>query len=679
MYPKAKLVVGNSEVAIETKFKKLEYPVIIHPKYIPELNGITVEESGLRVGASCTITSLMEKVIELKTHGHDQGHEGGLWRYNGLVALEQMLQWFASNHVRNVACVAGNIVTASPISDLNPMLVALQAVLTVSSLKAGRRTVPIQQFFLGYRRVDLLPEEILETVFIPFCGEFEYVMPFKQARRREDDISIVTAGLRFRLAPHAAPSETQTQPGWTITECDLAFGGMAPTTIRAKQTAAALVGKTWNSDTIRDALSVMRAELALDVNVPGGQAEYRLVLSLSALYRAYLKVTADLKSDVNTVLALTAKATRTLSNGDSTLSSTEHLPDVPEIDPREGSAAEGFVTLGKPHTRGEQRYSVRTGSLTPSPALPLAGVGEAVDEERAPVGLPLMHKSAPMQVSGEAIYVDDMNSPPNTLYAALVTSTVAHAKVLSIDATAAAQCPGFRGFYSAKDIKGYNKIGAVLKDEEVFVTEEVLHYGQALGVVVADSHEEASYAALKVAVQYEPLPAIISIEEAIAANSFFPEVHSIFSGDMTAAEAASDVVVEGELKTGGQEHFYLETNCSLVIPLENGQMEVFSSTQNPTKTQNFCASVCGVPASHVLCRMKRMGGGFGGKETRSVFIACAAAIAAQNSRRPVRINIERDLDMSVTGQRHAFYFKYRAGCTADGILQFLDVKLYNNA
>ena len=226
-----------------------------------------------------------------------------------------------------------------------------------------------------------------------------------------------------------------------------------------------------------------------------------------------------------------------------------------------------------------------------------------------------------------------------------------------------------------------------MKDEEVFVTDVALHVGAVIGIVVAKTHEQALYAARKVIVEYEDLPMVISIQDAIRSGSFFecfpPSVDKTNFHEICNAEnihfQSADVEVEGTLNVGSQEHFYLETNCSLIIPTETGSLEILSSTQNPTKTQKFCAHVCGIPASKVVAKCKRMGGGFGGKETRSVFIACAAAVAAQALNRPVSINIERDLDMQITGQRHAFHLVYKAGCTRDGKLSFLDARIYNNA
>jgi len=170
-----------------------------------------------------------------------------------------------------------------------------------------------------------------------------------------------------------------------------------------------------------------------------------------------------------------------------------------------------------------------------------------------------------------------------------------------------------------------------------------------IGVVVANSHEEAVYAARKVQIEYDDIsPVIISIEDAIQHKSFFPIVHCIETGDMDAAKSEADCHISGTGRVGGQgnrkssivvahfiscailsiDHFYLETNCTIAIPHDGDFLEIYSSTQNPTKTQNFCASVCGLPASKVSAKCKRMGGAFGGKETRSVFIAVTAALAA---------------------------------------------------
>jgi len=650
----ARLIVGNTEVGIETRFKYFEYSTFINPSHVGELNVLTREEGGIRVGGNVTINSLRQFILEVQQSSNSS-------TVKGLAAIRDMLSWFASNQIRNVACVAGNIVTASPISDLNPMLLACKAVMRVSS-GGSSREVPADQFYLSYRKVNLAPEEVFESVFIPYTSEFEFVVPLKQARRREDDISIVTAGMRFVLAPDGGR--------WVVRDCSLSFGGMSPISMNAVKTQACLVGKAWSAATVEGAYDTLKAEMLLPEGVPGGQAEYRMALAASFLFRSFIQISLDMQ-----------KLLDGASGG---------MPAIEAIDERERSAAENFLTGDKPHTSGAQSYAI-TPQRGPDSGIQTADEANvhapAAPEhsERTPVGDSLMHKSAPLQVSGEALYTDDINAPTNTAHAALVTSTKAHAKIISVDLSVAEQCPGFIRYFCQKDITGSNAIGAIVKDEEVFASDTVKYYGAVIGVVIAETHEQAMHAARKVEVTYDELTPVVSIEEAIAAQSFYPTVHEIKRGDVeaVAASAAADpdlVVVEGEGRIGSQEHFYLETNCTLVIPKESGQLEVFSSTQNTSKTQMFCAHVCGIPANNVVCRVKRMGGGFGGKETRSVFIAVTAALAAHLTGRPVKINIERDLDMQITGQRHAYYYKYKVGCSrSTGKLAFMDAELYNNA
>lgn len=662
-FPDARLVAGNTEVGIEVKFKALEYNTFINPTHIQELKELHVEIHenirGLRVGSCVSINGLRNYIEHLEHNCTSDdisiGGEAKVHAYElrGLVAIRHMLSWFASNQIRNVASIAGNIVTASPISDLNPMLLSCGAILTIASLEGGTRDCDIKDFFLAYRKVDLKPSEILKSIFIPFTSRLEFVVPLKQARRREDDISIVTAGVRIKL--HVDPIDKD----WKILDFAAAFGGMAPKTILATSTMDNLINKPWNKATFEEACRNIRSELSLPESVPGGQAEYRMALATSFFFRSFLTVTNELQALVES-------------------SSDSEFPDVLHIDPLDKSAAENFITLPKPISRGEQQYSIRKGELHSARPVPHA-IASDEDAVRSPVGDSLMHKSANVQVSGEAVYTDDIKLNADALHGALVTSTRVHAKLISVDTSDAELCDGFVKYFCAKDVTGSNHIGAVIKDEEVFATDFVKHYGAVIGIVVAKTHEQALYAARKINIVYEDLPAIVSIQDAIDANSFFPGEHQITSGDIRLEELSSDVIVEGTIRLGGQDHFYLETNCTVAIPGENGSLEVFSSTQNPTKTQNFCASVIGSPASHVVARCKRMGGAFGGKETRSVFIACTAALAAHLLGQTVSINIERDLDMSITGQRHAFVINYRAGCTKDGDLKFLDAKLYNNA
>jgi xanthine dehydrogenase/oxidase len=194
-YPNCKLIVGNTEVGIETQFKNFEYPILVNPCHVPELRVLRLEEEGIRVGASLSLEVLRNYIHHTFLASPSSASETPLVPHQrrGLVAIYHMLTWFASTQIRNVACLGGNLVTASPISDMNPMLSCLNAVLKLKSA-SGDRTILVKDFFRSYRQVNINGDEIVQDIFIPFTQRFEFVIPLKQARRREDDISIVTSG-----------------------------------------------------------------------------------------------------------------------------------------------------------------------------------------------------------------------------------------------------------------------------------------------------------------------------------------------------------------------------------------------------------------------------------------------------------------------------------------------------
>ena len=398
-YPHVKLVVGNTEVGIEVKYKAMEYTALLNPSKVKELHVLAVSpnpkdetQRGLSIGAAVSVNRLREFIHDLQAEHERQGTP---YLTRGLTAIRHMLTWFASNQIRNMACIGGNIVTASPISDLNPMLLALGALLTL--VKAGtdgssssliRRTIPIADFFLSYRKVDLSEDEIVESVFVPFSSEWEFVVPLKQARRREDDISIVTSGLRFLLSPSSpAATSPSADPSWSIASCSLSFGGMAPTTILAKRTAESLIDQPWTMATIERALHTLKDELSLPEDVPGGQAEYRVSLSVSFLFKSFFVVTNELSQYIAGL-------------------DGANLPLVPVLRAQDVSASENFVTADKPASRGEQHFTTLP---------PPSGHGT--------VGQSMQHRNADYQVSGETKYTGDMPLPPDALHSCLVTST----------------------------------------------------------------------------------------------------------------------------------------------------------------------------------------------------------------------------------------------------------------
>jgi xanthine dehydrogenase large subunit len=226
---------------------------------------------------------------------------------------------------------------------------------------------------------------------------------------------------------------------------------------------------------------------------------------------------------------------------------------------------------------------------------------------------------------------------------------------------AALAVPGVAAVITARDLRGHNRFGPVVKDEDLIVQDEAVFLGQPLALIGATDAEALDAARRALIAEVEPLPAIFSIDEAIVAKSFFGEPRRIARGDVEAGFASADGQISGELEIGGQEHFYLESQIAIAVPGEQGTMTVHSSTQHPSEVQALVAEVLGVPFNHVTCICTRMGGGFGGKETQAAQPAMFAALLAQRTRRPVRFAYTKDDDMRFTGKRHPFKTVYRAG------------------
>ncbi|HVF35641.1 MAG TPA: xanthine dehydrogenase molybdopterin binding subunit [Candidatus Saccharimonadia bacterium] len=291
----------------------------------------------------------------------------------------------------------------------------------------------------------------------------------------------------------------------------------------------------------------------------------------------------------------------------------------------------------------------------------------------------LRHESAVGHVTGRARYTDEQHEPSGLLSVWPVQAPHAHARIVSIDASRAAAIPGVRAVLTAADVPGENDSGPIRHDEPLIPAERVEFHGQAVAWVVAVDEAAARAAAGTVEVAYEPLPAILTIDDAIAAGAFLAAPARVARGDAAGALARAPHRVSGEVRSGGQDHFYLETQASWVSVDTEGVVQVTSSTQHPTETQIIVARVLAIPAHRVVCRSLRMGGGFGGKETQANPYAAIAALAAWKTGAPVRIKLARSLDMQMTGKRHPFLARYEAGFDARGVLEALVVRLYVDA
>ncbi|MDQ6808502.1 MAG: xanthine dehydrogenase small subunit, partial [Verrucomicrobiota bacterium] len=290
----------------------------------------------------------------------------------------------------------------------------------------------------------------------------------------------------------------------------------------------------------------------------------------------------------------------------------------------------------------------------------------------------LPHESAHKHVTGEAIYVDDRAQQEQMLEVWPVCSPHAHATILRRDASAARAMPGISAVLLAEDIPGLNDVGAVRHDEVLLADHEAFYHGQIVAVVVGVTQEICRAAAEKIVVEYEVLPAIFTIEEAIDVASFHTEPNHIRRGDVGTSMAVAANKLDGEFSFGGQDHFYLETNAAWAEVGEDGSVFINSSTQHPSEVQHIVAHVLRLPMHSVVVECPRMGGGFGGKETQAAGLAALAALAATKTRRKVRVRFNRDQDMMITGKRHPFLGRFRIGFDNEGRLLAAKIDLFSN-
>ncbi len=619
--PSAKLVAGSSEVQVEIRSKNYsKFRVMVYIGDLQELQGTHGPESDneianmkeLVVGANTSLTDL-ESICKSLTS--KLGRRGSV-----LEACRKQLRYFAGRQIRNAASLAGNLATASPISDINPVLLAAGATVMARRKETGDIALPMKNFFLSYRNTSLPADAVITAIRIPIppIGSQEIMKAYKQAKRKDDDIAIVTAAFRVRLGTDGR-----------VNNIALAFGGMAPTTVLSEATHKVLTGQKWfDPRTLDVGLRALSEEFDLGYEVPGGMATYRVTLALSFFLRFWHEVVHELglgQVDKN----LIDEIHRGLSSG----SRDDHNPY-------------------------EQRIA----------------------------GKQIPHLSALKQATGEAEYLDDMSHQEQELYGAFVFSRKAHAKLVEVDWSPAIGQGLAVGYVDKNDLLERLRFWGSIRRDELFFADGVVHsHGQVIGLVYAETAIKAQKAAKLVKVIYEELPAILTIDEAIAANSFYPHDRELRKGaanEGTMADVFSrcDRIFEGIVRMSGQEHFYLETHAAMVIPhREDEMMDVWSSTQNTMETQEFVSLVTGVPSNRINARVKRAGGAFGGKESRSVPIACVLAIAAQKEKRPIRCMLNRDEDMIMTGQRHPFKARWKVGVMNDGTLIALNIDLYNNA
>lgn len=663
-----KLIVGNTSIGV---YKKgVEDPhLLVDISEVEELKEIQVKDDVIHVGAGVTYSRFIEFIDALIKKSPKK-------QTAGLSELSYLAHRTASVQVRNAASLAGNLMMVVshakkgiPFpSDLFTALTALNVGVTVGLATGGRaRTFKTVLDFAEAYNTDkdqataqkLADYGVVLALQIPFSQPNEYVQSYKLARRIQNSHAIVNACCSVILEGEV-----------TAKSAALVFGGILPLAFHAAQTEKFLAGKSWSEATLCDALDVLGKEVQqlIDENrekieeqpEEGISLEYRHALVESMFYKFFLHVASKV---------------------------------VPkEVEPVCESAANRYV---RPLSSGQQKYKVQKDEL--------------------PVSEPLIRLSAFLQASGEAKYTHDIPLPTRGLEAAYVTSDRAHAEFFykldgkkqntnldNVINFVKEKFPGVHDFITVRDIPegGKKLLGA--GDDPVFCDGVTTCGGQSIGLVVADNKQIALDAAAyiqKNCIGYrEVTPLVLSIEEARA----LPNHKGIFQNNPPAAPWVTHIchierrsssekwleskgavlegcqVSQGTQRTGGQAHFYMEPQAALVVPGEMKAVVVYASTQSPNDVQQSVAQVLNIPVNNVDVVVKRLGGGFGGKTTRTSFVSTAAAVASWKLNRPVRLAVERDVDTALIGKRHPFTGDYKVAYTPDGEIKGLYTNFWSD-
>lgn len=642
-----KLVVGNTSIGVYNRH--LENPhVLIDIAHIPELHEASIGDRGITLGAAVTYSEAAELLDEaLATLPPEQ--------LSTIRAARYMIRRTAGTIVRNAASLAGNTMMVTshvkegePFpSDLFPVLCATGATLTIGLASGGD---PLELALLDFVArwnddEEFRHEAVILRYFLPLSAASEYVEPYKVALREVNAHALVNACFRVLF------------DGTRVAACALVVSGTGPLAYRARRAEKALTGSEWTSDTLMEALEALAKDVEENIEASrermsslpdvGITDDYRRDAATAFFYKFIVGVSAEVRPEL--------------------------------VDDFIKSAGMRFV---RPVSQGTQVY--------PQPV------------DTPPLGLPVIKRAAFLQATGEAKYTEEMPFPQNGLHAVIVVSPKAWAtytyvlpdgaKCSDREAFVAALRALFHGFHdyvTAEDIPG-NKLGGMAGDEPYllpFGSGEVNWFGQPLGIVLAETAEEAEDVAYVIRTQCLAFKnagtPILTIEEAIEKKSIFPDAPASAPFITHAYEllrAGSDmkwakekgprvrkavingkkcVVVSDTIWTPDQTHFYMQPNGCWVVPEEDDAFSVYPASQSPMEIHTTVAAALGLPFNKIKVQITRIGGGFGGKTERSKFVAAAAAIAASKAKRPVRLVMRRDDDTAMTGKAHAWLAGYQ--------------------
>ncbi|XP_075385065.1 aldehyde oxidase 3-like [Tenrec ecaudatus] len=613
-FPKAPLVLGNTCVGLDMKFKEVVHPVILSPSRTLELFVVTNTEEGLTLGAGLSLAQVKDILDDVVWKLPEE-------RTQTYRALLKHLRTLAGQQIRNMASLGGHIVSRLPTSDLNPILGVGNCILNVASIE-GAQQIPLNNHFLaGKTDANLKPEQVLISVFIPVSEKWAFVSAFRQAPRQQNALATVNAGMRvlFQEGTH------------TIADLSIFYGGVGPTTLSATKSCRQLIGRCWDERMLSDACRLVLDEVTLPDSAPGGMVEFRRTLMISFLFKFYLDVLQQLKMrDPN---------------------------GYPDTSKKFLNALEDFP-LTIPH--GIQSYECVDPQQLP----------------QDPVGRPVMHQSGVKHATGEAVFCDDMPAFSGELFLAVVTSTRPHAKLISIDASEALASPGVVDVITAQDVPGDNgsaeerlyaqdKVACVGQVVCTVAADSYAHAKQATQKVKIEYEDvEPVIVSIQDAIKHR---SFIGPEEKLEQGNVeaaFQSVDQIIEGEVHFG--------------GQEHFYMETQSVLVVPKAEDKEVDIYVSSQDAALAQEMVAHTLGVPKNRINCHVKRVGGAFGGKVSKPASFAAMAAVAANKTGHPIRFILERGDDMLITGGRHPLLGKYKVGFMNNGKIEAADIEYHIN-
>ncbi|XP_021892559.1 abscisic-aldehyde oxidase-like isoform X3 [Carica papaya] len=638
-----KLVVGNTGMGY---FKELgNYNRYIDIRYVPELSMIRIDQTGIEIGAAVTITKVIEALEE---------EDNVRYSPQGAMVFKKLakhMEKIASGSVRNSASIGGNIVMAQTKefpSDIATILLAVGA--TVELMKKQLREKLTLEEFLKMNPMD--SNSVLLSVKIPFWHLIygnNSLLLFETYRAASRPLGNALPYLNAAFLTEVSMSNTSN--GIIVNNCQLAFGAYGTKhAIRARKVEEFLAGKLLSVGVLYEAIELLEVTV-----VPGHGASTRAYRSSIAVGFFFEFFSPFIETNVE------------ISSG----------------------WLDGYQSyLLFEDSKVKESYKQLDGVNPPTLLSSSKQVFE-LNKEYHPVGGPIIKSGASLQASGEAVFVDDIPSPTNCLHGAFIYSTKPFAQVKGIRFRTKLYPAGVSALISFKDIpEGGRNIGSttIFGTEPLFADELTHCAGQRVALVVADSQKHADIAANLVIIDYDTEnlePPILSVEKAVEKSSFF-EVPAFFYpsqvGDLSRGMAEAEYkILSSEIRIGSQYYFYMETQTALAIPDEDNCMVVYSSTQCPEYVHSTIARCLGVPEHNVRVITRRVGGGFGGKAVKAMPVSTACALAAHRLRRPVRIYLNRKVDMIMAGGRHPMKVTYSVGFKSNGKITALQLDILVNA